>query len=105
MRPTTPLIQEFEELYETQLPTKRIVCPRCEGEGTHTNPAIDGNGLTAEDFYEDEDFAADYMNGKYDVLCETCRGANVVVDVLIFNIDEELRHKWFQFCDADQGAY
>lgn len=67
------------DLVELVLPTKFDVCPRCRGTGSHVNPAIDGNGLTAEDFDEaGEDFREDYMAGVYDVACYECQGKRVV---------------------------
>lgn len=54
------------------------VCHVCEGRGKHVNPAIDAGGLTAEDFYDDPDFAEDYFAGTYDVPCQTCDGFRVV---------------------------
>lgn len=64
---------------EHELPAHFEVCHRCEGKGSHVNPAIDGNGLTAEDFEEQgEEFREDYMAGVYDVACERCRGDRVV---------------------------
>ena len=54
------------------------VCPLCEGKGSHVNPAIDCNGLTAEDFAEDPDFLGDYMSGLYDQPCNQCGGCRVV---------------------------
>jgi hypothetical protein len=62
-----------------QLPAKMAVCSRCNGEGTHTNPSIDGNGITASEMEElGDDFREDYMSGVYDVTCTTCKGRNVV---------------------------
>jgi hypothetical protein len=58
--------------------TKWIVCPVCDGEGTTVNPNIDAHGLTAEDFYEDPDFAEDYKRGTYDIPCRGCDGRRVV---------------------------
>ena len=55
-----------------------IICPACEGEGTCVNPNIDSNGLTAEDFAEDPDFADDYMSGVYDVSCAACHGSGKI---------------------------
>jgi hypothetical protein len=72
------------EFLNILLPAKRVVCPRCDGSGTHVNPSIDGNGLTAEDFVEDPDFRESYFSGVYDVRCERCDGNNVVDE-----IDEE----------------
>lgn len=59
--------------------TRWAICPTCEGNGTHVNPAIDGHGITAEEMYElGDDFREDYMRGVYDVSCEECKGMRVV---------------------------
>lgn len=77
---------------EHVLPGRWEVCARCRGEGKHVNPAVDGNGLSAEDFAEDPDFREDYMSGVYDVVCEFCEGRRVVAV-----LDEEQ-------CSAEQLA-
>ena len=47
---------------DLEIPATYAVCDRCEGKGSHVNPAIDGNGLSAEDFDEQgPDFREDYM--------------------------------------------
>ncbi len=74
------------ELYDGyELPAKYEVCWRCEGEGKHVNPAIDGNGLTASDIqeleYDDPEFLDNYMGGMYDVACHECKGQRVVLVV------------------------
>lgn len=80
---------------EVELPTKFEVCGRCEGRGTHTNPSIDGNGLTAEDFAEaGDDFREDYMSGVYDVQCYECKGARVVAVVDRDRCDKKLLKAW-----------
>lgn len=76
---------------EITLPTRNAICPTCDGEGTHVNRAIDGNGLTAEDL-ADEDFRESYMSGAYDVPCEECRGRRVVREVDKDRLTPELRH-------------
>lgn len=53
---------------------KWMICVACDGEGTCVNPNIDANGLTAEDFAEDPDFAESYFDGDYDVRCAACAG-------------------------------
>ena len=50
------------------------ICPVCEGEGKTVNPNIDAGGLSAEDFYDDPDFAEDYRAGAYDIACRACGG-------------------------------
>lgn len=59
---------------------KWIICPACEGEGTCVNPAIDANGLSADDFYEDPDFAEEYLAGTYDIQCRACEGSGQITD-------------------------
>lgn len=55
------------------------ICPRCQGEGKHVNPSIDGNGLSSEYFDEmGDDFREDYFSGVYDVTCHECNGQRVV---------------------------
>jgi hypothetical protein len=63
--------------FTVPLPHVREVCPRCEGEGKHVNPNIDGHGLMASDF-DDPDFERSYFTGAYDVRCEQCEGEKVV---------------------------
>lgn len=64
---------------EHRLPGKFEVCHRCRGEGKHTNPSIDGNGITASEMAElGDDFREDYVDGFYDVTCQTCHGRRVV---------------------------
>ena len=60
------------------IPHKFVVCPTCEGKGTHVNPSVDSDGLTARDFDDDPDFKRDYMSGMYDVQCYECKGQRVV---------------------------
>ena len=66
---------------EIVLPTCWAVCDRCHGEGKHSNPSIDGNGITASEMdemcYHDEDFAENYFSGLYDVTCHECEGKRV----------------------------
>lgn len=62
----------------TQLECHKIVCPQCDGEGKTTNPAIDGNGISPDEFYEDPDFEEGYFSGRYDIRCILCNGSNVI---------------------------
>lgn len=57
---------------------EREVCPTCNGEGSHVNPSIDSQGLSADDFAEDPDFAEDYIRGTYDIPCKECNGLRVI---------------------------
>jgi len=61
------------------LPARMMICGRCEGKGTHTNPSIDGNGISAEEMHElGDDFKEDYMAGVYDITCTQCKGEKVM---------------------------
>lgn len=84
MAVTITLFDDDGEEMEVSLPSYKEVCSNCHGEGKHVDRAIDGNGLSREDFDEDPDFAESYFAGDYDVTCEECHGLRVV-DV----VDEE----------------
>jgi hypothetical protein len=75
------MTDENGDEHEIELPIRMEVCEDCRGHGTRVNPAIDGNGLSADDFAEDPDFAEDYWAGRYDITCETCKGLRVVPEV------------------------
>lgn len=76
------------------LPRTRVVCPVCDGEGKHVNPAIDRNGISAEDFANDPDFEEEYRSGVYDVRCDTCDGRNVIDRVNWDEADPYVRLAW-----------
>ena len=82
------------------LPTRWEVCDRCHGEGKHTNPSIDGNGITSSEWqemcYEDEDFAENYFNGVYDVVCEKCSGKRVMKVVNLAEMSEADVAEWHE---------
>ena len=60
------------------LPAQYVVCPLCEGKGSHVNPSIDCGGISRDDFYDDPDFERGYFSGRYDVTCYQCHGKRVV---------------------------
>lgn len=65
------------------LPAKHEVCNDCEGHGTHLAPGIRNHCYSMEEFEEEfpepEDKAVYFARGgRYDVVCETCGGKNVV---------------------------
>jgi hypothetical protein len=64
------------------------LCPVCRGRGTTVNPNIDCNGLTAEDFAEDPDFAESYFSGMYDQTCAACNGMRVVTEARLDELAE-----------------
>lgn len=79
-----------DQVIPMMLPSHRIVCPRCEGEGRHVNPAVDGDGLTEEQL-SDPDFREGYKSGRYDVTCEICKGDRVVEEVDEDSLTDEQR--------------
>jgi len=60
-----------------EFPLEWEVCPTCNGNGSHVNASIDSNGVPAEMFADDPDFAEDYFSGGYDVTCNECKGRRV----------------------------
>lgn len=69
-------IDENNNLVEVKFPAHWEICFNCEGNGSHTNRSIDGNGLTYEDINNfGDDFLSDYLSGVYDVGCKVCNGS------------------------------
>ena len=82
---------------EVGLPSKFVVCFRCNGKGTHVNPAVDGNGLTQEDFDEaGPDFREDYMAGVYDVTCYQCDAKRVLEVPDLQRLTPDQRAAWMK---------
>ena len=88
---------------ECELPMKWVVCPVCEGRGTHVNPSIDAGGLSSADFDEDPEFAEAYMAGVYDQTCNRCRGRRVVPEVDWDALTEEQRELYEAQLDSDDA--
>ena len=64
---------------EREVSFRYEVCDVCQGRGQYTNPNIDRNGLSREDFDQwDDEEISDYFTGAYDVRCEYCEGRAVV---------------------------
>lgn len=97
------MVRDFNEIMSDELerkfelPVAKEVCPICEGEGKIVNRSIDGNGISADEFYDDPDFAEDYMSGVYDVTCDECNGLRVVDVVDESRLDEETIERWYSF--------
>ena len=71
------------------------VCSRCEGEGHHGNTAFDGT--STEWWYENDptgENLRDYIDGRYDVTCEKCRGKRVVLGHPRFENPQDEKDYW-----------
>lgn len=65
------------------VPAHYIICPNCQGHGTHLMPSIREHAYTQEEFRDFSDDERDaYFNrgGMFDVPCETCKGLRVVIE-------------------------
>ena len=100
-RTLTVVIPDYEaedDEAQMHLPGKYQVCNRCQGHGRHTNPAIDGNGITQEEMRElGEDFQEEYMNGVYDITCTECHGKGLVVVPCYVSCTERQRTAWNEY--------
>ncbi len=82
---------------EHRLPAKYEVCYRCQGHGKHTNPNIDGHGISAEEWHGpewDDESREAYMSGFYDVTCHTCHGEKVTKVLDEDNCSEDLLKRY-----------
>lgn len=95
----------YDLTLEKEVESKRIVCDRCNGDGTHVNPNIDGNGITADEMDElGEDFRENYIKGFYDIKCLDCKGERVldVVDVDLLSIED--KKAYWEYIDEVNAA-
>lgn len=61
------------------LPTKWVVCPRCQGGGTED---VWEGGMTSDEMYEHgPEFLEDYLGGMYSKTCEECGGRTTITDL------------------------
>ena len=91
---TVELENDKGETTTHALPAMYEVCLTCDGKGTHVNPAIDDNGISAQEFIEDPDFQEAYFNGTYDVQCYECKGKRVVPRVDANRVDKTTLEAW-----------
>lgn len=87
---------------ELRLPSKRIVCPNCDGSGSQD--CFGRNGVPNRWFNEDPDFAEDYASGMYSAPCEECRGRNVV-DVIDYDALDADTRKAVEWHEEQQARY
>jgi hypothetical protein len=92
-------VSEFQDMTGIKVAMHKIVCPVCEGTGSHVNPAIDAHGLNADDF-ADDDFREGYLGGRYDVTCAMCHGRNVVDAIDFAASPEGTEDEWDAYNDA-----
>lgn len=82
---TFEVINDDGDEVEISLPSKRIICPECDGHGTHLTPSMRDHAYSSEEFQEDfsEEEQEEYMKrgGMYDVTCTVCKG-NKIIDGL-----------------------
>jgi len=93
--PETYHYRRTDRMIWIEFPAKTIVCPRCQGTGTHVNPAVDGHGLTADEL-QDEDFSESYTSGTFDVTCEMCEGERVLPEVDTDRLTKRQRILWIE---------
>ena len=93
---------------EVVLPSKFVVCHRCEGRGVHD--AWEG-GMTMDEMYEQgPEFVEDYFDGVYDVACSVCRGQRVLEVVDEYRVPADLKeiygqHKQREYEYAEELAF
>lgn len=97
--------EETEDELEVEFPAKFEVCGTCDGKGSHVNPSIDSEGISAEDFAEDPDFEESYFAGHYDQTCNECDGLRVVPQVDEEKLSEPQKVQFKSWLSAEQYRY
>ena len=96
--------EDTDEETTVEFPFKWGVCGLCNGKGSHVNPSIDCNGISAQDFADDPSFSAAYMSGRYDQQCNKCHGRTTVPTINKDACDEEQQANlklWHAYQEAE----
>ena len=113
MNITISIYDEDGDEIEIELPAKYIVCPKCEGHGTHLIPSIGEHAYSEEEFAEafDDEGRSEYFKrgGIYDVKCTVCKGERVAltVDEDACKSEDEIRdlkkyHEFLKWKEAEE---
>ncbi len=83
-----------------------VICPSCSGNGTHVNPSIDANGITAEEFHADPEFEEMYMSGAFDVPCRHCNRTGKVRESYLDKMADDAEERRMRALeDGDWESY
>lgn len=79
---------------------KWIICPECEGDGTTAKHL----GVISREEWEPEEFE-DYMAGRYDRVCNCCKGSGKIRDgnVGAYYAEESDRREAYRLQCAEDG--
>jgi hypothetical protein len=104
---TIVFVNDEGEEVTVEVPAYYEICSRCNGKGSHVNPAIDGHGISMEEWNGpdwDDESREMYMNGGYDIACEAgCdHGKQLVPD--LDRINPEIVKAYHQHLD-NQAAW
>lgn len=109
------LTNDEDEEWTVDAPASWQICSRCDGEGHHSNPAIDGNGITQSEWAEwDPEDRHAYMSGRYDVRCNECGGDGKILvidevaferqskeDFIAWKKDQRAEDEYTRMCDSE----
>lgn len=101
------------------LPSKKVVCSFCKGEGAHLCDGMRGVAFTQEDMadWEDDERAAYFEHGvrkgtktpksHYDVKCEECDGEKVVdeVDEVLLTAEEKVHYDLWVESEESRSSF
>ncbi len=96
---------ETEDELEVEFPAVFEVCGTCEGKGSHVNPSIDSEGISADEFAEDPDFEESYFAGHYDQTCNECDGLRVVPQVDETHLSDLQKAQFKSWSDGESRRY
>ena len=95
------------ETEEVEFPASWVVCWDCRGEGSKylgITSSEQPSFTQSDREREGPDFMEDYMSGKYDRPCPTCKGRTTVLEVIEPAKDTEFRVRWELWQEQLKGA-
>ena len=85
------------------VPFRWEICDRCNGAGTHDNPAF-SDGISGEEWANEWDVEEReaYMSGAYDVRCDECEGSGKVRVPVLSAMTAEERKAYEEHLDNER---
>ena len=97
-----PAIYDEHGEIEIKLPTIKVICPTCIGEGTTTRHVEPDGGFSGSEWAEmDYEFRESYIAGRYDRPCPECKGLRVIDDVDEARCAPDVLQRWYDQLEAE----
>lgn len=99
---TTTVLTKKGNVFEVSVPSERIVCYDCHGDGTELGHGLKGVSFSSEEMNDDPDFSESYFSGEFDQPCSTCNGLRVLDVVDEKQMTKKMLERYWRRIERDR---